>query len=466
MTISYGEGKEVRGSIYEIYKEIKVGSRRLGERLKKTLETLHKKPGVSIARACGDAHQAKAVYRILGNEKLSLKPILDINKEETEENILISGKKVILMPQDTTEVDYTNLKATEGLGVHGTKTKNKGIIVHTSMAVSEEGEIYGMLSQKIWVRAEEEHGKSEERKNRDIEDKESNKWLETMESSSKSIPEGVLGVNICDREGDIYEFFNKAENEGSSYLVRIVQNRTIESEENEKLIEHGKKLKSSGILTVQVPRDTRNGNKAREAKLEIKFSKVEIKAPRNVAGENIRKKVTAWIVVAEEIDAPVGITPILWYLLTNIEVNTFEEATKKVSWYVQRWKIERFHYVLKSGCKVEDLQERSAEKLKILILLYSIISMKILHLTYLARICPDLSCDMIFPEEDWQVLYKIANKTKVLPKDPPTIKEAVVMIAKLGGFLNRKGDGEPGVVVIWRGLAELQVVLNHYNFLL
>ena len=116
----------------------------------------------------------------------------------------------------------------------------------------------------------------------------------------------------------------------------------------------------------------------------------------------------------------------------------------------KRWKIERFHSILKSGCEVEELQEREAEPLKKLILMYSIFAIQILSITYLARQTPDASCEEILEEQEWKVLYRIVNKTSDLPTAVPTIKEAVVYLAKLGGFLGRKGDGDPGVKVIWK----------------
>ena len=170
-------------------------------------------------------------------------------------------------------------------------------------------------------------------------------------------------------------------------------------------------------------------------------------------------------ILVREIDAPEGLEPITWYLGTTLDVNNAEEAAEKVSWYVQRWKIERFHYVLKQGCAVEELQARSAEILSKEILMYSIIAVRLLHLTYAARQTPNVLCDTVFDPEEWQVLYCIANKSKQPPQIAPTIQEAVRYLAKLGGFAGRKSDGDTGVKVIWKGYNVLQTVLNHYAFI-
>jgi hypothetical protein len=92
---------------------------------------------------------------------------------------------------------------------------------------------------------------------------------------------------------------------------------------------------------------------------------------------------------------PRGLEPIEWFLTTNEEVKTTEQAFEKVRYYVQRWKIERFHHVLKSGCNIEKIQERDMEKTKTLIMTYSVISVFIMNPTYIARVNPELPCGIL-----------------------------------------------------------------------
>ncbi|MFB9279240.1 IS4 family transposase, partial [Cohnella cellulosilytica] len=170
------------------------------------------------------------------------------------------------------------------------------------------------------------------------------------------------------------------------------------------------------------------------------------------------------IVYVRELNPPAGVEPIAWYLVTSLAVESLEEAVEKINWYMQRWKIERFHYILKSGCAIEKLQNRTAERLQKLILIYSLISVRILGMTYLARQLPEACCTLYLEEEEWKVLYCIAHRTSTAPPTPPTIQTAVLCLAKLGGFLGRKGDGDPGVKVLWRGLNELHTVLKHRRY--
>jgi len=399
-------GEQEKGK-YREYGEMEIGDKRVSKRLEKTMETLEKEPGLTVCSASSGRYEAKAIYRLLKNPKLTIETMVKTSRERTIEKIVESGEKVILLPQDTATLDYIGLKECEGMGTYYNEA-SRGILEHGSIAISEKGRIFGLMEQELWTRELGESGKASKRKNKSIEEKESVKWQETMKKSMNGMPEDVMCVTVCDREGDIYELFKAAELEGMYYLVRITQNRR--TTETEKLLDYAKSLESGGVCVVQIPRDTRNNRKAREAKLSIKYSEVTIRAPYS-KNDSIR----AWVVAAEEIDAPEGIEPIAWYLLTNVPVTSFEESCARVNWYVQRWKIERFHYVLKEVCKVEKSQERDVERLKKLITIYSIISMNILSLMYLSRTCPDMLCDTVFEEDEWKLLYVLANESVDFP---------------------------------------------------
>jgi len=223
----------------------------------------------------------------------------------------------------------------------------------------------------------------------------------------------------------------------------------------------------AGKITVQVPRDSHTGRKARKAELEIRHGKCKIAKSSLLAGnKDLPGFVEVYVVSAVEIDTPTGEEGISWQLITNVPTECFEDAVARVAWYAQRWKIEIFHRTLKSGCKVEELQSDSAEKLGKLIAVYSILALETMDLSYLGRAHPEASCEIRFTEEEWKVLYRVANKTRELPDKVPTLQEAVFMVAKLGGFLGRNSDGYPGVTVIWRGLTDFYTILDAAQFLL
>jgi hypothetical protein len=387
----------------------------------------------------------------------------------TIENINNAKPSVLLIPQDTSSINYSNLKATDGLGTVGYRKNYRGIQIHTAVAISECGEVFGLVAQKIWNRPVEGHGQSITRSfYSPIEEKESYKWLETLDKVGASFPEGTTVVHVCDREGDIYELFCKAKEDGANYLCRRSHNRNIKGEDGlGKLDDLVNSLPEAGRITVQIPRDSHTNRKAREAELAIKHGKCEITMPnRTVLGKGIPKSIEIYFVSAIEMDTPQGEEKVLWQLLTNVPTENFEDAVTRIAWYTQRWKIEIFHRTLKDGCKVEELQYDSSEKLMKLIAIYSIIALEIMNLTYLARTHPEGSCEMFLTEDEWKILYCVANKTRIAPKTPPTVKEAVTMIAKMGGFLGRKSDGNPGVTVIWRGITKFYTILEAVPFLL
>jgi hypothetical protein len=381
------------------------------------------------------------------------------------ENINSAKPSVLLLPQDTTEVNYNNLKAADGLGNIGTRKTDMGILVHSSIAISELSEVYGLMTQKIWVRPPEEHGKSKKRAFLPIEEKESYKWLETIENAGAGFPSGTLAVHICDREGDIFEMFCKAKEENTHYLCRRRHDR--KTEDGERLDDFIEALPAAGSITVHIPRDSHTKRTERNAVVEIKYGKCLIKKPSSPAcSKDLPDSIEVYVISAFETDAPPGQEKILWQLITNVPTESFEEATTRIQWYTQRWKIETFHRTLKSGCKIEELQSDSADKLMKLIAIYSIIALQIMFLGYLGRSHPDESCEICFSKDEWMILYRVANKTRILPDKTPTVLETVILIAKLGGFLARKSDGFPGVTVIWRGISVFHSILQAAPFVL
>ena len=452
---------------YEGYEKVELGDERLSKRLPKLLDQLASDPNASISAACKDPYQAKAAYRFVGNDEVTTEAITKITREVTVENINAAKPSVLLIPEDTSDLNYTNLKKTEGLGSMGGSKALRGLHVHSAIAIGEACETYGLLAQKIWARPPENFGLKVNRANIPIEEKESNKWLETMAAAQEALPSDIFAVHICDREGDIFEFFCKANEVKANYLCRRQYNRIIEDGSGDiRLNDYIASIPEAGRITVQVPRDSHTKRISRNAELEIKYGKCVMPKPRNLAkNDELPESIEVYFVSAVEIGAPEGQERIFWQLITNVPTESFEDAVTRIQWYIQRWKIEMFHKTLKGGCKVEELQSESAEKLMKLVAIYSIIALQIMLISYAARTSPDETCETFLTEDEWKILYRVANRTKRLPEKPPTILEAVIMIAKLGGFLARKSDGFPGVAVIWRGLTSFYAILDAVPFL-
>src|SRR5262249_2600341 len=146
-------------------------------------------------------------------------------------------------------------------------------------------------------------------------------------------------------------------------------------------------------------------------------------------------------ILAEEENPPAGQEPVRWWQLTTLPITTLAEAMQAVAWYALRWLVERYHFVLKSGCRIEQLQLEAAGRLQRALATYGVVAWRLLWLTYEARRNPETSCEAVLPREQWQVLHRVVEKSKPLPTSPPSLRAAVRQIARLGGFLARKGDG-------------------------
>jgi hypothetical protein len=434
-------------------------SKKLEKRLSKTMDSLTEQPGRSILGATGNRYQAKAVYNMLSNKRFEIEEIKRVYAKTTIERMK-AGATVLLI-QDTTTNNLNGHKKTEGMGY--CDGYNRGMLTHSCIAITSEGTPLGVLSQKTYTREQQkdESQTKDSKRSRAIEKKENYRWLETIEDANKYIPATINAVNICDREGDFYEFYAKAAWLGHKILVRLVQNRLIQ--EHKKSLEYISSVPACGSVVVDIPRDTRNGLKARQATLEVSYTQITIPKPKARKEAHLPETITATAIHVIE-RCKNGTGDIEWFLLTTETVENFDDAVVIVQYYVQRWKIERFHYVLKEGCAVEKLQERTFERQAALVFLYSIVAIYIMALTYSARVDPDASCDIFFDDDEWKVLFCAANKTHQPPVTPYCVKEAARYLAILGSFASAPSDGEPGAKVIWQGLRVLFNLIQYRAF--
>jgi hypothetical protein len=195
---------------------------------------------------------------------------------------------------------------------------------------------------------------------------------------------------------------------------------------------------------------------ARGATVSVRFAQVRLKPPWRPNKQKL-PPVTLNAVLVREDHPPDNVDePIEWLLLINLPIESFDDAIRVVEWYCCRWQIEVYHKLIKSGCQVEDCRLQTADRLQNYIALMSVVAWRLHWLTYINRAESDLPCTVVLTTVEWQALYIRIHGTTAFPESPPTVRQAVRWIAKLGGFLGRKGDGEPGITVIWRGWQRLQ----------
>jgi hypothetical protein len=439
---------------------IKLGDKRLDKRLEKTVERMTEKSKGSILRGCGKRHDAKAFYALLTNEKFSMEKMREEAAKATVERIKSSGERVVLVLQDTADINLKGHKKTEGLGYCSEHIR--GVQLHSCLALTPNGTPLGLLWQQYGTREKAKSELSEkEQRRRGVEEKESYRWLETARKARELVPKEVTPIVICDREGDFYELYAdmntlRTSSYDTMYVVRVTHDRQTDSEVN--AVQQLRRTKASGEVEIAIPRDTRANKPARTAKMEVAYCCVTIARPKRT-DKTIPKQVTLNLVRITEIGetdrAKLGIEPIEWILATNIPLDTAEDALRAVDYYVQRWKIERFHYVLKSGCQVEKIQQRTYGRILPVILICSVIAVFILAMTYLARNVPDAPCDVFLEEDEWKLLYRLVTRQKKSPEKPYPLKIAVDYLGELGSYRHSPSDGDYGVKSIWQGLLKL-----------
>lgn len=391
--------------------------------------------GGSIPQCCDGWASTKAGYRFLDNPNVEWSAILSPHRDKTIERM--QGYNRALCIQDTTELDFTGHPNMQGLG-RLNHDYRQGMYCHPTLAVSETGVVLGVVDAWMWARKP----KGED----DI--LESVRWTEGYSRVAELKP--LVGntelMYVGDRESDIRELMTAAHNCGytAHWLVRAKHNRVTD---DGKLWD---RLGEKGILgTVQfsLPRTAKRN--CRLVELNLRVERVTLPATRNAPAV----EVTA--ILAREDNPPPGETRIEWRLLTDEVATSLEEAVLRIDWYRLRWMIEIFFRTLKSGCKVEELQLNTKDRLEKALVIYMILAWRVLMLMTLGRQLPDLPCEIVFAREEWQAAW-IVRKKAPLPSTPPTLGEMVLIVASFGGFLGRKGDSAPGAEVLWRGLQRVR----------
>jgi hypothetical protein len=435
---------------------------RLKQRLYTIVQDFYNCPQANILEACGSKAKSIGAYRFFKNPKVTMDVVLTAHTEATIERI--KKQRVVLVPQDTTTLNYSTHPMTDGLGpVNNQDDHAIGLLLHDTLAFTEEGTPLGILDAQCWARDPEDKGKRYRRKELPIEQKESMKWLRSYQKAAhvqKLCPKSMLVV-MGDRESDIYELFLEASKkpDGPKLLVRAekARNRKVEQEP---LWDFMARQAVAGSLKIHVPR--RGSRKARDARIDVRFAEVTLKPPKRFRSDAL---ITVWAVYVVEQARKTVKSPIEWMLLTTVEVKNFEDAQKRVEWYSGRWGIEVYHRTLKSGCRIRDRQLETADRLQTCLGVDMVVAWRIYHLAMLGREIPETPCTVFFKEIEWKALCCYVNKTPIPPEKPPSIGKAVLMLGSIGGHLGRKGDGFPGTQSLWRGLVKLYAATEMYAIL-
>lgn len=424
-------GLEAATWAHQEFGECELGDQRLTTRLVKMVSHKAAQPQGSYAQASGgQRHGLKAYYRFLNSEReeLNLESLLETHRRQTIRRM--KDESSILIVQDTTDLNFSTRSQCDGLGLVGanqTGTRSAGLRLHTSLALNKEGlplgvvKLYGYAPQS----AKGKH------RGRPIEEKESYRWLEGFAEATKiaALIADTQVISVADREADMFELFDfrrRQTGKKAELLIRAKTDRCLETSES-KLFEELASASLGGRVSIPVPRQREHLSKpstpgraalaAREAQVEVRFKQVTLSAPNTEQTRNLTP-LTLWAIYLVEKTPPADATQVEWLLLTTMEVSSIKQALKCIDYYCRRWRIEEWHRVLKSGCRVLEHQNHTAEALLRAISMDVVIAWRIMLLALLGREAPELPCEVLFDRYEVQALALLSKKREPKANQP------------------------------------------------
>ncbi len=400
------EEREYKDWVEEELEDVRLPNLAKKKRVMSIARDFFASPASPIPMACNTGAKLKGAYRFFGDEGVNPADILHSHRKQTLKRA--EEYNVVLSVNDTTSMNLSTHEATKGLGCLLTEQGEDGYFLHDTVVFTTAGIPLGVLDAQTWARDPKEHGKKAKRKQRPIEEKESYKWLRSLQATARAMKEasGVNWVSVGDREADIYELFELASQQEVSFLVRSFHNRRVC--EDTKVWEVVDREVPVGRMRVFVKgKDKRE----REAELEIRFREVRIRHPTRE-----KEEVRLWAIRAKEVSPPKGEEGLDWKLLTNREVRDFEQACEKVQWYTVRFRIEVFHKILKSGRRSEDRRLGSLDRLERCLTIDMITAWRLMYLTMQGRTTPEVASDLFFSEQEIEVLKLIKYRGEYAAK--------------------------------------------------
>jgi len=413
-------------------------------------------PADSLPQKLNDPAALKAMYRLMNQSAVTHEAVLMPHRERTK-GLMSEPGRVVLILHDDTELDYTGLLSLQDtLGQIGNGT-HRGFICHNSLAVSaDSGEVIGLANQILHQRARAP--KNEPRHAlRQRSTRESRLWSQASAAIGVT-PAGCRWIDVCDRGADIFEFIENEIKLEREFVVRAYHNRRIFTAENEEafLHDHLRSLPSRETRTVEV--SAKSGRPARTATMHVAAARVSLRPPPLARGEHGREPIPVVAIRTWEPAAPQGVEPLEWFLLAPARTDV-DAASVCIGHYEKRWIIEEYHKAKKTGCAIENLQFTTVEGLKPTIALLSVVAVHLLTLRDWAsrsNRCDEPATKLIEP--DYVELLSL-KRWKTVKRDL-TVREFLLALGRLGGHQNRKHDGLPGWLTLWRGWMQLHAMVE------
>lgn len=429
--------------------DVRLGDRRRTRRAVAMAAELAVHSEKTLPRAFETWAELKAVYRFLSHPDVTHEAMIEPHRKRTAQSCREPGQYVLAA--DTTALDFTSHRAARGLGRIG-DDGGRGLIAHTTLAIGLGGaagddptrpRLIGLFDQRVWRRTEPARKGRERKKERLSRSRESSCWAQSL-AGGEGPPAGTRWTFVADREADIYEVFAERLPDGVDMVIRAAQPRALANETGRSIFDAVAQAPVLGETTV--PLRSRPGRPARQARLELRAANVRLRPPwrpdRKLAPIDIA------LVQAIESNPPQGETALKWTLLTSLPNRTFDQCQAVVQCYRLRWMIEEYHKALKSGTRIEATQLATVERIEALLGVLAVVAVRLLDAKLLARSEPDAPVDETLCPPPVQRVLEACFKR---PETGWTNREFIRAVARLGGFLARKHDGEPGWQTIWRG---------------
>ena len=437
-------------------------------------EALAGQPGKLIPELFTRKYDINATYDLLDEREVVPDAIQARHRRVVMTELRTPGR--YLLVEDTTFPSYSHRKQPiPGLGPIGdSESGQQGFLLHSILAmrapqssVPDAGgrrppvTILGLADQQYLVRSprDPEKPKQAGSRQRQIRDRESDRWLDSGERIGRAPSDAaVRWVRVADREADIYEYMASCRKLGHGFVIRVSQNRILLDPANGKrlglVFEHIAGVAPLGEMYLDLR--GRDGQVARCAKLLISCGPVRVRAPER-AGQaaGAGAPIDCWFIRVWEQDPPDGVEPLEWVLYTDWRTETLQEAVVGVMDYGTRFLVEEFHKGLKTGMKIEELQLEQANRLFAAIAVMSVVALRLLDLRELGRGFPDAPAACTGLDEFEQELLSLA-----VERELTTVAEVLLAVGRLGGHMNRRRDGMPGWITLWRGMKILRLLVK------
>jgi hypothetical protein len=438
--------------------EVDLGDERRNRRAVRYAAAAAGAPAASIPRQCGTWAATKAAYGLFKAAGVDFESMVEGHWYNTWQ--LAGACSVVLLLNDTTTLSF-NHPGTEGLGPTSKGQRGQGMLLHSTLAVDGSGgitgvpKVLGLAYQQLWARAH---------KRQKDQPLESNKWPAAIEAVGCPLPRPGLCLHVADAESDYWATMVACQEQGVGHVLRVSQNRRVvlghgpaELQDCTGLLELARSLPTLGSGRLYVR--SRPGREPREARLQVSAAAVRVFPPQarvqssRKSGADQLQPLLRWVLRIWEVNGPAEEQPIEWILLTDQPISDAATAWRVGYWYSCRWLIEEYHKCLKTGCQVEARQLEQGERLEPLVGVLSVVAVRLLQLKQQARMHPEEAAEKTVPACYVKMLGAYLQEPEQMSN-----RRFFREVARLGGFLGRKGDGEPGWLTLWRGWQQLEMM--------